>query len=130
MKSISTMVMWAVAILGLAGHSGSFARAAQAPEKEWTLMVFLNGDNNLDSFGAADMIEMQAVGSNDNMNIVVLRDTSDEKVSSKIYYIEKGGMKVVKDFGSNIDMGNWRNLVEFFKFAKDQYPARHYLLDV
>jgi len=129
-KSLLSMLAWTIAVFGLVGFSGNAASAAAAPEKVWTLMVFLNGDNNLDSFGTADMKEMEAVGSNDKMNIIVLRDTSNAKTSTKIYYIEKGGSKVVKDFGSNIDMGDWKTLVDFFKFAKENFPSQHYLVDV
>ncbi len=39
--------------------------------KEWTLMVFMNGKNNLSSYVHTDMNEMEQVGSTDKMNIVV-----------------------------------------------------------
>jgi hypothetical protein len=39
--------------------------------KEWTLMVFMNGKNNLSSYVHTDMNEMEAVGSTDKMNVVV-----------------------------------------------------------
>ena len=91
----------------------------QPVEKEWTFMVFLNGDNNLDSYGTLDMEEMQKVGSTNQVNIVVLRDTNEDATSSKIYYIDKGKQTMVKDYGSNIDMGDWHTLVDFFKYAKE-----------
>mgnify|MGYP001563507047 FL=1 len=34
----------------------------QAAEKEWTWLVFLNADNNLDQFGVQDEQEMAKVG--------------------------------------------------------------------
>lgn len=98
--------------------------------KEWTFLVFLNGDNNLDDYGTEDMAEMKMVGGSDNVNLVVLRDTSDSNVSSKIYFIEKDNETLIKDYGKNIDMGDWNNLVEFFAFAKEKYPAKKYLLDI
>jgi len=106
------------------------ASAQQAVEKEWTIAVFLNGDNNLDSAGSKDMREMEMVGSDANVNIVVLRDTSKTNVSSKIFYVEKGKSTTVKDYGSNIDMGDWNNLVDFFKFVKTNYPAKRFLVDI
>jgi len=99
-------------------------------EKEWTFLVFLNGDNNLDSYGTADMLEMMQVGSTDQVNILVLRDTRDEDVSSKIFLINKFTKAVVKDYGKNIDMGDWKNLVEFFNFAAENYPAKKYAVDI
>ena len=53
--------------------AGTSANAANA-EKEWTLAVFLNADNNLDRFGVADQEEMSKVGSSDFLNIVSLID--------------------------------------------------------
>jgi|WetSurMetagenome_2_1015567.scaffolds.fasta_scaffold81032_2 hypothetical protein len=99
-------------------------------EKEWTFLVFLNGDNNLDTFGTADMAEMSAIGSTDKVNIVVLRDTANASTSSKIYYMEKGKQTVVKDYGKNIDMGDYNNLVAFYQYVKTNYPAKHFFVDV
>ena len=107
----------------------SLAAAAPA-EKEWSIMVFLNGDNNLDSFGTKDMKEMEKVGSDANVNIIVLRDTNSTAITSKIYYVEKGKSTAVKDYKSNIDMGDWHNMVDFFKYVKENYPAKRYLMDI
>ena len=124
MKSILTLLVLCFALFGF-----SSARAA-TQEKEWTFMVFLNGDNNLDSYGTADMKEMEMVGSTDNVNVIVLRDTANAKTSSKIYYVQKGKSTMIKDFGKNIDMGDWHNVVDFFKFAQANYPAKHYVVDI
>jgi len=105
-------------------------KASVAPEKEWTFLVFLNGDNNLDPYGTADMTEMKLVGSSDQVNVLVLRDTSNSKTSSKIFYMEKGKETLVKDYGANIDMGDWKNLVEFYRFATENYPAKKYAVDI
>ena len=43
---------------------------------EWTIMVFLNGDNNLESFGLTDYREMIQVGSSEKVNVVVQFDRS------------------------------------------------------
>ena len=39
-------------------------------EKEWTVMVYLAGDNNLDSAGVIDLKEMKKVGSTEQINVV------------------------------------------------------------
>src|SRR3989339_803156 len=41
------------------------------PEKEWTIMVFVNAKNNLESYGLKDMNEMEMIGSGDKYNVVV-----------------------------------------------------------
>src|SRR4051812_25347735 len=45
--------------------------ASAAVEKEWTFMVFLNGNNNLDRFGTTNLKQMETVGSTNDLNIVV-----------------------------------------------------------
>ncbi|MFZ9594816.1 MAG: hypothetical protein ACO3A2_01925, partial [Bdellovibrionia bacterium] len=53
----------------------SFALARSNPlprqEKEWTFLTFMNGKNNLDSFGALNINQMEKVGSTDQINVVV-----------------------------------------------------------
>lgn len=131
MKLISkaTVVVFTLLFL-IAGTAYADPADQQFVEKEWSIFVFMNGDNNLDPFGEKDLKEMEKVGSNDNVNIIVLRDTNISFVSSKIYYVEQGKSTVVKDYGSNIDMGDYRNLVDFFKFARENFPARKYLVDI
>ena len=41
---------------------------------DWTVMVYLDGDNDLESAAIEDLNEMEQVGSNSNLNIVVLFD--------------------------------------------------------
>lgn len=99
--------------------------AAPRAEKEWTWMVFLNADNNLDSFGVQDQDEMAKVGSNDWLNIVSLIDR--EKGPATLNYIEKGKVTPVKDMGE-LDMGDYKLLVQYVKDMIAQYPAKHYAL--
>jgi hypothetical protein len=49
----------------------STSALAGTPTKEWTFLVFLNGHNNLDSYGTLDLLEMEKVGSTDRVNVVV-----------------------------------------------------------
>ena len=95
----------------------------KATPKEWTLAVFLNADNNLDRFGAADQVEMSKIGSNENLNIVSLIDRENGPAS--INYIEKDNIKLLKDLGE-LDMGDYKEFVKFVQFVKDNYPAKHY----
>jgi len=49
----------------------------------WTFMVYLDADNNLESAGIDDFLEMAAVGTSPNVNIVVQMDRTSGS--------EKGG---------------------------------------
>ena len=107
---------------------------AQAVEKDWTILVFLNGNNNLDSFGALNINEMEKVGSTDKVNVVV-QWASMAAPSVKRLYIQKDNdtntvtSPVIEDIGV-ADMGDWNSLVAFVQWAKAKYPAKHYMLDI
>jgi hypothetical protein len=122
MKRVSSILI--VAALVFASFSTNLHAA---PMKEWTLAVFLNADNNLDPFGVEDQQEMSRVGSSDHLNIVSLIDR--EHGPAQINYIEKGKINKVKDMGE-LDMGDYRQLVNFMKFVKENYPAKHYCLTI
>ncbi|NLI77102.1 MAG: hypothetical protein GX442_11760 [Candidatus Riflebacteria bacterium] len=98
---------------------------AAADKKDWTFMVFLNADNNLDSFGVGDMDEMAKVGSSEFANIIVLIDR--EKGPATLNYVEKGKITLLKEMGE-IDMGDYGTLVSFVKDTAAAYPAKHYAL--
>jgi len=101
--------------------------------KDWTFLVFLNADNNLDSFGVKDVNEMEKIGSNDQMNIVVLLDR--EGGTAKKLYVTKDNdennvtSKVIEELGV-YDMGNYKNLVDFVAWGVKNYPAKHYVVDI
>lgn len=110
------------------------AYSAQAAEKDWTLLVFLNGNNNLDRFGALDINEMEQVGSTDKINVVV-QWASLRAGSTKRVYVKKDDntnavtSPVVQDMG-RVDMGDWRSLVDFIEWGVKNYPAKRYFVDV
>ena len=59
-------------------------------EKQWTVMVYLAGDNNLDSAGVIDLKEMKKVGSSDRINVIAQFDRQGKDLSTNRYYIRKG----------------------------------------
>ena len=56
------------------GLSGSPKVFAQNAPTEWTLMFYMDSDNNLEDPQMQDLVEMMAVGSSANVNIIVLAD--------------------------------------------------------
>jgi cytidylate kinase len=123
MKRVFSIIILAAIIL-----SAFPSDLSAAPQlKEWTLAVFLNADNNLDSFGVEDQEEMARVGSSDFLNIVTLIDR--ERGPAQINYIEKNNIEKIKDLGE-VDMGDYRQLVNFMKFVKTNYPAKHYAITI
>lgn len=110
------------------------AKAETRSPKDWTLLVFINGFNNLDSFGAKDINEMEKVGSTGKINVVVQwaslaakdvkrllvrKDTDTSNVTSPI----------LENLGQ-IDMGSSKSLIEFVQWGAKKYPAKKYFVTV
>ncbi len=100
-------------------------------KKKWTVLVYMDGDNNLSPFSSLDIEEMIKTGSGDNMNIVVLWDndpSQDSGASSRhgYYYIEKGGVVLLKDTGE-VNMGSAATAKKFIDYAIKNFSAEHYM---
>ncbi|HZK12435.1 MAG TPA: hypothetical protein VFD10_08860, partial [Atribacterota bacterium] len=54
--------------------SGCFLFPPRDNTAEWTVMVYLDSDNNLESAGIDDINEMEIAGSTSEVNIVVQAD--------------------------------------------------------
>ena len=104
----------------------------------WTLMLFLNGDNNLEGSAIKDMNEMEVVGSNADVNIVVQMDrarggdsSNDNWTGARRFLVEKDedtrslGSATVMDLGS-VDSGIPETIIDFATWAMETYPAEHY----
>ncbi|RYZ63607.1 MAG: hypothetical protein EOP09_17385 [Proteobacteria bacterium] len=110
------------------------AAHAAPVEKEWTLLVYMNGFNSLDDFTTADLNEMEKIGSTDQTSIVVQWASLQTKAVKRVYVTkdqdpDQVTSPVVQNLGQT-DMGDYRNLVEFVRWAHENYPAKHYFIDV
>ena len=113
----------------------SFAKPANF-RASWTVIVYINGKNNLALAGANDVHEMEQVGSNAFINIVVehasLKSEGGPFDGSRRILINKKGAassRLLQEL-PNADVGDWRHLVEFAKWAKKSFPAEKYILVV
>ena len=123
----------ALAMLILCLLTPELSRASAEP-KEWTMLVFLNGNNNLDDWAKFNLLEMERVGSSDNVNVVVQWASLERKIVDRRYVVktntpEEVSSPVLQNLG-RADMGDWRSLVDFVRWGVANYPAKHYLIDV
>jgi len=117
-------------------------QAAQAAEREWLVMVFINGVNDLGILGYANksINDMEKVGSTDRMAVVVeygilgedgsgARNLQFQRGSKSIYVTrdnDANRITSVPFYSSNdADMGSSANLVRFVKRAVRRFPAKH-----
>ncbi len=109
---------------------------ASAQTAEWTVMVYLDGDNNLDPDSVTDVAEMMAVGSTDKVNVLILWDRYSEP--AYLYKVHLGGLELLNGMtvngapvnGQEVNMGDWHVLEAFVDFGKANYPANHFMLDL
>lgn len=97
-----------------------------APKKPWTFIVYMAADNNLNYFADLDLREMQAVGSNDTINIIVyltIKRSGQQKLTQKLY-INKDGIRVVENLPPQ-DSGNEHTLEQAVHWAITDFPSDH-----
>lgn len=119
------------------------ADRAPAKKKKWTVMVFINGKNDLEMAGLLNMNMMEMVGSTKDLNIVAEigrmngqeRDTDADGnwtgvrriLVKKDKDMEKITSPVVEQV-AQADMGDYRRAIDFVKWTKNKYPAEKYML--
>ncbi|MBI5193073.1 MAG: hypothetical protein HZA08_06485 [Nitrospirae bacterium] len=98
----------------------------KASSQTWTVLVYMDGDNNLSKAALADISEMEAVGSTQNVNIILQLDLKGA-ITTKRYRIIKGSSELISDLGE-LDMAAPQTLTDFLIWAKDSYPADRTML--
>ena len=108
--------------------------SATPPVKDWTFLVYINGNNNLDEYGSLNINQMEKVGSTDKVNVLVQWASLARKSVQRLYIKKdndetKVTSPVVQTLG-NIDMGDYRSVIEFVRWGAQNYPAKHYFVDI
>jgi hypothetical protein len=110
----------------------------RTPAAEWTILVYLDGDNNLEPEALADFREMASVGSTQAVNIVVQMDRIASKEewdatsygnwkTVKRFHIERGQTPSVKNAVADLgerNMGDPKTLADFITWGITHYPAK------
>jgi clostripain len=143
-------IIFVLMILSI-GLTGCFINPPIPNIPEWTVMIYLDADNNLESAGINDINEMEMVGSSSDVNIVVqvdripysvlaannegyLDDSSNSNwTNTRRYYITQDfdPYQISSDLKSELgelNMGDPQTLVDFASWAVTEYPAEKYLL--
>ncbi|MFX0174199.1 MAG: clostripain-related cysteine peptidase [Candidatus Hodarchaeota archaeon] len=96
---------------------------------EWTFMVYMDADNNLDYFGYENIYLMETVGSTGDLNIIVLWDKYDDVAN--LYKIKAGESEIVQGFplnGFETNMGDLDTLRTFVTYSMKHFRANNYVL--
>lgn len=122
---------------GGAGVSPPLPQTAKAPARkpaELTFLVYMNGKNDLARLADRDLAEMQNAVPSHKVHIVA--EVGRFRQGVKRYYIgsadafgEPSAPRLIADLGP-ADMGDWRSLAAFGSWARENYPAKRYILVV
>lgn len=128
--------------VGAATPGPAPTRAAASQDAAWTVLVYLDGDNNLESDALTDFAEMAQVGSSDQIKIVAQLDRVSSRESwddtsagdwdgTKRFLVGKGmrptPQNAVEDLGEQ-NMGDPAVLADFVAWGIETYPAQRYAL--
>lgn len=118
---------------------GSAVHAAPAARAQWTVMVYISGDNNLEDYVVPDIeTELAPTGSSANVQVVALADRGPgydtsygDWQTTKLFHVTQGMTaapeNAVADWGER-NFGDPQTLIDFVTWTKTNYPADHYAL--
>jgi hypothetical protein len=134
-QSMGSSKMLRILVLAAALTSSGFVGAAAVQAAEWTFLVYIDGDCDLEDAAIDDFLEMAAVGSDPNVNIVVILDripNFDDRygnwTGTRMGIINP---KNVPDTSWGIDagevnMGDPLTLQNFIEWGVTNFPASKY----
>ena len=108
----------------------------------WTIMIYLDGDNNLEDAAIDDFYELEAGGgSTAEVNVILLIDRIDGYFTTTPDWTEARYYQVTTDTSPGIDsillgslgevnMGDPATLRDFIEFCFTNFPADNYCLDI
>lgn len=129
-KTICAGVFLLLSLFFLTGCHLPTIVTPQKGERQWTVMVYMAADNDLQVEAFQDLNSMELVGSTEDVAVVVELDTG---AGASRYLVTKDGNPsvlaslILEDLG-RVDSGSVEELVSFLHFAREKYPAQHYAL--
>ena len=133
--NIKILLFSSILIIG-----NSCFRNAAGQSVTWTVMVYLDADNNLEEAGIDDFNEMEIVGSTASVNIIVQFDRVDGYTNSNGDWTDTRRFEVLQDDDpaiisspavenmGELNMGDPQVLTDFVTWSATEYPAEHYAL--
>ncbi len=134
-RKLLVLVIVSIVILmniSLSVASEKVISAKHSYNKKWTFLLYCDTDYGqyADSIGPFIINQLENVGSNDLLDVLVLWDSQDN--GAFLYQIIKDNSseinpKIIDDLGE-INIGNYTVLRDFISKAKTDFPADRYML--
>ena len=96
--------------------------------KKWTVMIYLAGDNNLESYALKDLSEMSGIGSSSEVALVAQLDRVADQTTRR-YFMTSPSLEdnCVAELGET-NTGDPQVLLDFIIWAAQTHPAEQYAL--
>ncbi len=116
----------AIVIVSLfAGVSMTVASPPSDGTAEWSVLVYLQADNDLDPYTDEDLQELRDGGSSEEVNVLVLVDRLYEP--AYLYCVEDNELKELESLGE-INTGDPATMEWFVEYNDLHFPSEHLLL--
>lgn len=123
-----------------AGTTVHIENAGMSPTpRKWTVLVYMNADNDLEQFGIEDINEMEKAPDNEQVAVIVQADRSPGYDTSNGNWTETRRLLIQHDTDpqtitspaletmGEVDMGSPQTAQAFLAWGQQMYPAEHYL---
>lgn len=107
---------------------------------DWTMMIYVDADNNLELSSLLDINEMELAGQSDQVNVIVQIDRSVDETQLDGDWSEARRYRILSDADTltinselvqnlgEINMGDPQVLADFLQWGMSAYPANRYAL--
>jgi len=143
-KKIRSLIAFVTLLILLSALTGTASAAPPTPRVEWTVMVYISGDNNLEDYVVQDIeTELAPTGSTEDVQVVALADRGPgydtsygDWQTTKLFHVTQGmtadPINADADWDERhtdeLNMGDPQTLIDFVTWTKTYYPADHYAL--
>ncbi|HSN76213.1 MAG TPA: clostripain-related cysteine peptidase [Anaerolineae bacterium] len=115
-----------------AENTNNTSELSQPVHLAWTVLLYLNGDNDLELFMRDTISHTVAAGPSPQANVLALLDAYTTTVNSgtALYDLTAGHATVLPAMGGERNMGDKQTLIDFVTWGRDHYPSHRTLLAI
>ena len=101
----------------------------------WTIMVYLDGDNDMDGYAQMELDEIKSVSISGNMTVLILYDGYGNG-NSHLYVARNNSFEEISLGSANplwdseVNMGSYITLRDFIAYSMENYPAKYCMLEL